>query len=144
MVDWVGLVLPFAYIGVLIGSLGTFSSLYRRRKAAKAAALQPWFPSHRSRDIYLSLLHLEPAEGQKGQAVPDSVLKTALLRRATENISRVMSIRASKGPLSGLVQGGHVGDDLWQTCLRAEKEMEDEIKDVVTEVCFLSDIVGLS
>lgn len=33
MVDWLSLAVPFAYLGVLIGSLATFSSLYRKRKA---------------------------------------------------------------------------------------------------------------
>lgn len=28
-----------------------------------------------------------------------------------------------------------MGDDLWQRFLRAEKEMEEELRDVVTEVC---------
>ena len=33
MVDLVGLAIPFAYLGLLVGSLATFSSLYRKRKA---------------------------------------------------------------------------------------------------------------
>lgn len=35
MVNWIGLITPFAYIGILVGSLATFSSLYRKRKAGK-------------------------------------------------------------------------------------------------------------
>ncbi len=35
MVDWISLAVPFAYLGVLVGSLATFSSLYRKRKACK-------------------------------------------------------------------------------------------------------------
>jgi hypothetical protein len=34
MVDWITLAVPFAYLSVLIGSLATFSSLYRKRKAS--------------------------------------------------------------------------------------------------------------
>lgn len=33
MVDWLSLAVPLAYLGVLLGSLATFSSLYRKRKA---------------------------------------------------------------------------------------------------------------
>ncbi len=33
MVTWTSLTIPFAYIGVLVGSLITFSYLYRKRKA---------------------------------------------------------------------------------------------------------------
>lgn len=33
--DWYSLILPLAYVGVLFGSLITFSSLYRKRKASE-------------------------------------------------------------------------------------------------------------
>ncbi|RDW81770.1 Sec63 complex subunit SEC66 [Aspergillus mulundensis] len=135
MVDWVTLVVPFAYLSVLIGSLATFSSLYRKRKARKATSLEPWFPAHLQRDIYFSLLHLDPpaSSTEKKVAVPESVLKAALIRRAQEDIRRVMALRSQKQALSVLLQRGSVGDDLWQRFLRAEKEMEDEVRDVVTE-----------
>lgn len=48
-----------------------------------------------------------------------------------------MALRSQKQALSMLLQRGSVGDDLWQRFLRAEKEMEDEVRDVVTEVGFL-------
>jgi translocation protein SEC66 len=35
-IDWLSLALPFAYVIVLIGSLMTFSSIYRKRKAGKS------------------------------------------------------------------------------------------------------------
>jgi len=130
MVDWIGLLGPIAYIGVLVGSLGTFSLLNRKRKAAKDASLKPWFGPHTSKNIYLSLLHLEPGSGP---AVPESVLKAALLRRATEDIHRVLEIRKVKQALSSLLQRGSIGDNLWQSFQRAEKEIEDELRDVVTE-----------
>ncbi|MCJ1359743.1 MAG: translocation protein S66 [Icmadophila ericetorum] len=135
MVDWVGLTVPFAYLGVLVGSLATFSSLYRKRKAAKSSALESWFPPHLQKNIYLSLLHLEQTEPGKDKSVtvPDSILKAALLRRATEDISRIISIRTGKQALATLLARGSVGDDLWQRFLRAEKEVEEELKDVVSE-----------
>src|SRR2546421_13022839 len=152
--NWIGLAVPVAYIAVLLGSLATFSSLYRRRKAgmvsnrfstssfvssllssAKSAALAPWFPSHLQRNVYLSLLHMEPDTGaEKSIPVPESVIRAALLRRATEDINRIMQIRNAKQACSSLLQRGSVSDDLWQRFLRAEKEMEEEIKDVVNEV----------
>lgn len=109
----------------------------------KAASLEPWFPPHIQRDIYFSLMHLEPSSSsnskeKKAPAVPDSVLKEALLRRATEDIKRIMALRNQKQALSMLLQRGSVGDDLWQRFLRAEKEMEDEVRDVVSEVSSLS------
>lgn len=102
---------------------------------AKSASLEPWFGPHLQRDIYLSLLHLEPEPGKdKAPAVPDGVLKAALLQRATEDIKRILEVRNSKQALSNLLQRGSVGDDLWQRFLRAEKEIEAELRDVVQEV----------
>jgi translocation protein SEC66 len=127
-VDWLMLTVPIAYITVLFGSLYTFSNVNRKRKAAKAAALEPWFPPHLQRNIYLSLLHMESPK------CPDSILKAALLRRATEDIQRIVQIRSAKQALQVLLQRGSVGDDLWQRFQRAEKEIEEELRDVVNEV----------
>lgn len=102
---------------------------------AKSTSLEPWFGPHVQRNIYLSLLHFEPQPGQdKATPVPDSILKAALLQRAAEDIRRILAIRGAKQPLSQLLQRGSVGDDLWQRFLRAEKEMETELRDVVEEV----------
>ncbi|KAL9132151.1 MAG: hypothetical protein Q9217_000085 [Psora testacea] len=134
MASWLGLAVPLAYLSILIGSLATFSSLYRKRKLASSLSLEAWFPPHLQRNIYLSLLHLEPAPGQeKATPVPDSVLKAALLQRACEDIRRILSVRSAKPALSQLLQRGSVGDELWQRFLRAEKEIEAELRDVVEE-----------
>lgn len=66
--------------------------------------------------------------------MPDGILKAALLQRATEDIKRILEVRNSKQALSNLLQRGSVGDDLWQRFLRAEKEIEAELRDVVQEV----------
>ncbi|OJD16148.1 hypothetical protein AJ78_03676 [Emergomyces pasteurianus Ep9510] len=149
MVNWLSLTFPIAYVGILVGSLATFSSLYRKRKAAKSTSLTPWFPPHLQRDIYLSLTCLHEERGaskattttsrspstkdKKTPAVPETVLKAALLRRAAEDIRRLIELRTQKQALAGLLQKGSVGDDLWQRFLRAEKEMEEEVRDVVGE-----------
>ena len=105
------------------------------KSTARSTSLEPWFGPHVQRNIYLSLLHLEPQPGQdKATPVPDSILKAALLQRAVEDIRRILAIRGAKQPLSQLLQRGSVGDDLWQRFLRAEKEMEAELRDVVEEV----------
>jgi translocation protein SEC66 len=150
MVNWLSLAFPFIYLGILVGSLATFSSLYRSRKActsdkllslrchansliiAKAAHLAPWFDRHVARDVYLSLLHTEPQPGEP--KIPESVLKAALLRRATEDIIRIVQVRNAKPALSTLLQRGSIGDELWQRFQRGEKEIEEEVRDVVNEV----------
>ena len=87
------------------------------------------------KDIYLSLLHLEPEQGkEKAPAVPDSVIRAALLRRAVEDIHRIIQIRSAKQACTTLLQRGSVGDDLNERFIRAEKDMEDELRDVVQEV----------
>jgi translocation protein SEC66 len=134
MVYWVGLAVPLAYLSILVGSLVTFSSLYRKRQLSKSTSLEPWFGPHLQRDIYLSLLHIEPEPGQeKSPTIPDSILKAALLQRAVEDIRRILSIRSAKQALSNLVQRGSVGDDLWQRFQRAENEIQEEVRDVVNE-----------
>ena len=138
---WTNLTLPVLYLTILIGSLYTFSSLYRKRQISKAAQLESWFQPHKQRDIYLSLLHLDPSEAsdsadgeKKLSKVPDSILKAALLRRALEDIQRIVQLRTAKPALQTLLQRGSVGDELWQRFQRAEMEMEEEVKDVVNEV----------
>ena len=145
---WTNLTLPVLYLTILIGSLYTFSTLYRKRQTNKAAKLEPWFPPHKQRDIYLSLLHLDPAEAsgsgdgeKKLSEVPKSILKAALLQRALEDIRRIMQLRTAKPALQTLLQRGSVGEELWQRFLRAEKEMEEELKDVVTEVSNMLNIM---
>lgn len=88
---------------------------------------------------------MEPASSSAGSkekdrkkisSVPETVLKAALVRRAVEDIRRLMELRSQKPALGNLLQKGSVGDDLWQRFLRAEKEMEEEFKDVIAEVCW--------
>lgn len=50
-----------------------------------------------------------------------------------EDIQRIVQLRSSKPALQHLLQRGSVGDELWQRFQRAEKEMEEEVKDVVNE-----------
>lgn len=66
--------------------------------------------------------------------VPDSIIKAALLRRAVEDIHRIVALRSSKTALQTLLQRGSVGDDLWQRFQRAETELQAELEDVVAEV----------
>ncbi|KAM7185454.1 putative translocation protein sec66 protein [Rhypophila sp. PSN 637] len=133
-INWRGLPVFLAYLVVLSGAFWTFSAIYRKRKAAQSANLAPWFGPHLQRNIYQSLLHMEPEEGsEKAPKVPDSIIRAALLRRAVEDIHRIVQIRTAKAACSSLLQRGSVGDDLWQRFQRAEKEMEEELRDVVME-----------
>ncbi|KAL7419594.1 Translocation protein S66 [Cryptotrichosporon argae] len=120
------LVVPIAYITVLVAGLAIFSRVYRRRRAAEKTSFEPWFPSHPTRDVYITLLSSTPA-------VPDSLLKSALLVRATADVRRIWRLRDDKGALASLHARGLVGDDTMARFAAAEKELEAEIVDVVAE-----------
>jgi hypothetical protein len=108
--------------------------LTRNLLAAQLANLEPWFPPHLQRQIYSSLLEIAATDGEKKTKVPDSVIRAALLRRAVEDISRIIQVRQAKQALNVLLQRGSVGEDLNARFARAEKEIEEELREVVMEV----------
>lgn len=65
--------------------------------------------------------------------MPDSILKSALLVRATADVKRIWRIRDDKIALTNLHGRGLVGDDTMARFAAAEKELEAEIVDVVSE-----------
>jgi translocation protein SEC66 len=92
-----------------------------------AKAIDPYFPSHPERDLYVTLLQ------RQDPPTPDAILKAALVRRAMTDVARVLRIREDKPALQGLLQKGSIGDDFWNSLLAAEKELEAEIMEVVAE-----------
>ncbi|KAK9245564.1 Sec62/63 complex, subunit Sec66 [Lipomyces tetrasporus] len=123
----VSLYAPIAYLVLLISSLALFSTIYRRRKVRRLIGLKPWFEEHDARDIYLSL------KAQTSPKVPEKMLKAALLRRATEDVRRIMSLQESKPALAELHQRGAVGDEIWTRFLAAEKVMDAEVMECAGE-----------
>lgn len=93
------------------------------------SAIRPesYFPSHPERNTYVSLLQMSDPPA------PDSILKAALVRRAMGDVRRVIQLREDKPALQALLQKGCVGEDLWNSLLAAEKELEAEIVEVVAE-----------
>lgn len=63
----------------------------------------------------------------------DSLLKAALLRRAVTDVRRILRVRDDKAALSALLQKGSIDEELWINFQQAEKELEAEIVEVVTE-----------
>lgn len=123
---------PIGYIGALILSLSLFSSVYRRRSAKNLAkeSLEPWHPEgHPERDVYQSLVSLSAS----GTSIPDHVLKAALLNRAMTDVKRIVQMRDDKQALGVLLQKGSIGDETTARFALAEKELEAEILDVVSE-----------
>ncbi|KAH7889277.1 Pre protein translocase subunit Sec66-domain-containing protein [Phlebopus sp. FC_14] len=116
---------PVLYIGIVVSSLLIFSHFYRKRNAGKT--YEPYFPPHTERDVYVTLLQ------QADPPAHDALLKAALIKRAMTDVSRVVKLREDKPALQNLLQKGSVGDDLWNSLLQAEKEMEAEIMEVIAE-----------
>jgi len=116
---------PLAYVAFLVGSLVVFSKVYRRRQAAKAIS-EPWFPAHTARDLYVSLLSMDPPPERP-------VLIAALIRRAMTDVQRLMEVRTAKMAMQTLLQKGQIGDDTWNHLLETEKELEAELMEVVGE-----------
>jgi len=117
---------PVLYVTILIGALYAFSYIYRKRVASQRQ-FEPWYPTHPERDLYIFLLQ------KVDSPAPDHLIKAALLRRAAADVARIVRIREDKQALQVLLQKGSVGDDLWNSCLTAEKELEAEILEVMGE-----------
>ena len=119
---------PIGYVATLVVSMLVFSRIYRRRSAINLAkSYQPWFPEgHEARDIYQTLVAAEPP-------APEEVLKAALLNRAMTDVRRIMRMRDDKQALGTLLQKGSIGDETMARFTLAEKELEAEILDVVSE-----------
>jgi len=116
---------PVLYVVLVFGSLFLFSSWYRKRVANRLT--EPYFPSHPDRNVYVTLL------GRTDPPTNDALLKSALVRRAMADVQRVLQIREDKPALQNLLQKGSVGDDLWNSLLAAERELEAEIMEVIAE-----------
>lgn len=89
--------------------------------------IEPYFPRHRERDVYVSLLQ------KTDPPTPEHLLKAALVRRAVTNVSRIMRLREDKPAMQNLLQKGSIGDDLWNSLLAAEKELEAEVLETMAE-----------
>ncbi|KAG5653980.1 hypothetical protein H0H81_008848 [Sphagnurus paluster] len=116
---------PIAYVIIVFGGLFIFSYFYRKHTSTQV--YEPYFPSHPERNAYVTLLQ------KTDPPASDSLLKSALVRRAMADVQRVMRIREDKPALQNLLQKGSIGDNLWNSIINAEKELEAEIMEVVAE-----------
>jgi len=116
---------PVVYVIIVFGGLFVFSYFYRKHTSTRV--YEPYFPSHPERNAYVTLLQ------KTNPPASDALLKSALVRRAMADVQRVLRIREDKPALQNLLQKGSIGDDLWNSLLSAEKELEAEIVEVVSE-----------
>lgn len=149
------LYVPVAYIVLLVAALSAFSRIHRHRAARRLAAdatAQPWFVGgHPERDIYQTLVaadsaaqvqvedapnadgkESEPKDALRGR-VPEPVLRAALMARAMADVRRLRRMREDKTALAALLQRGSLGDVTAERFALAEKELEAELLDTVSE-----------
>ena len=121
------ILIPIIYLVLLIVPLSLFSKIYRSSKVKSSIDLisDSWFEPHIERSTYITLLQQPETD--------EIVLKCALIRRAVEDVKRIWKMRDDKVALVTLIQRGQVGDQLLQQIQAAEKELESEIVEVVSE-----------
>lgn len=139
-----------AYISFLVVSMLVFSKIYRKKTLATLASNQSsWFPEgHLERDIYQTLVgasekaknHVSNVTDASEKAAASATLealevplKAALLNRAMTDVRRILRMRDDKAALTILLAKGSIGDDTMKKFQMAEKELEAEILDVVSE-----------
>lgn len=55
------------------------------------------------------------------------------MRRAIADVFRAVRFREDKPAIQNLLQKGLVGDDLWNSLMAAERELEGEVREVCAE-----------
>lgn len=58
------------------------------------------------------------------------ILSSALMKRAIQDVRRIMKVREEKAPLAALVKSGCVGEDLLANIEAAEEELNTECEEV--------------
>jgi translocation protein SEC66 len=76
------------------------------------------------RDTYVSLLQCTDPPAS------DALLKAALVQRVITDVQRILRLCEDKQALQNLPQTGSVRDDLWNSLVAAERELEEEIVEV--------------
>lgn len=115
--------LPTSFVLGYLTILSILIWIALRRPRSKQSP-PPWFSQpHISRDLYFSLLNLDPTP-------PPSILISSLLTRASFSLDRKKSLSSSKTSLSKLWSSGLIGHQLWDSLLMAEIELDLEFQSI--------------
>ena len=116
------LLLPIGYLGLiaLIYKLFTTFNLPQKSKS--------YFAENVARLEYLEL-----AEQYTLNVTGLKILETALLKRAAEDLRRLMLLRDQKPSVSNLVAQGIMGQDMLDKITVAEMELNNELEDLMAE-----------
>ncbi|KAI8846196.1 Pre protein translocase subunit Sec66-domain-containing protein, partial [Chytridium lagenaria] len=122
----------YGLIGFLTLILLLRSTVLTRIRAASLAskkAKSPYFTAHLQKAQYEELAEMYSPEDEHGL----KILTSALVRRAMVDVQRIWQIREEKPSLQGLVRTGVLGEDMMEKITEAEKELEVEVQELITE-----------
>lgn len=88
--------------------------------------MTPFYPTNFARDNYFALKSLE-------KPPPEKIIKAALIRWASEDVRKLLKIKACKEVLTTLHQRGSVGDNTWAKVTTQEKQLEFDINAIAAE-----------
>ncbi|EGG09775.1 putative translocation protein sec66 [Melampsora larici-populina 98AG31] len=122
--------IPFPFILAYIAFLASVARLaiyLHWRRLARKSRPEPLFKEPQTaRDIYISLLNVEPPP-------PQAILVSALMARGMETLKRHTQLQQKKYVLSKLWSEGLIGTEVWDSLLIGQKEIELEIKELEDE-----------
>ncbi|KAJ3216731.1 translocation protein S66 [Dinochytrium kinnereticum] len=122
----------WALLGFLTLILLLRTTVLKRIKAASASAKSKpggYFPPHLQKNQYEELAEMYSPEDEAGL----KILTSALVRRAMVDVQRIWQIREEKPSLQNLVRTGVLGEEMMEKITLAEKELEVEVQDIMTE-----------
>ncbi|SCW03652.1 LAFE_0G15192g1_1 [Lachancea fermentati] len=121
---------PLIYVSVLVISLITFASHYRKKTIKELTELPSIFDESDARDLYFQLKQMKELDNVK---VHDKVIKAALLNRGAEAIRRSLKLKESEPQITLLYKNGSVGEDYWKRYQNEVKLVDLEFKETLQE-----------
>ncbi|KAL2912971.1 Translocation protein S66 [Polyrhizophydium stewartii] len=120
--------LPLVYVTSLAVLFALFAR-YNKGRQLQHNQSSSYFPLHTAKYEYEELAEQFSPEDPFGQMV----LISSLMKRAVEDVRRVLKIREEKPPLQQMVRDGIVGEELFDRIVRAEQELEAELQMVMED-----------
>lgn len=136
MAQNISILTPLAYIFVMITTFVVFSVVYRRRKVRQLSNIKPIYDLSFARDNYFYVKALFEENGGKGsnkKQIPDTLIESALVRWAENDIRQIVKMKQSKEVLTQIHQKGFISDATYTKFITSEKALELEVQEIVRE-----------
>ncbi|TPX40495.1 hypothetical protein SeLEV6574_g06590 [Synchytrium endobioticum] len=129
-------------IGWVCGLILVVSLIYRWYQQPQIQTKQriPWFDPPPEKLVYEQLVSKHsssPSSASSSTQADDPVttkqLAAALVRRAIADVRILSQMSQERNSLHALVKSGAIGEDMWESFLAAEHDMQDELQEVLDE-----------